>query len=181
MPELNITDDEAAMLAAVLVYVGGSPTNSPREHEWTLSKKLNDLGYSFTRGKAKKFHKLIQSGGGKYAGIVFEDYKDLFVPGYYRYAGLNADPHVSAHWYETDPGNSYVRVNVTPALDRQPGDELSEEDLVALPIGAKVRDRDLDTWTKAPNGYWYITDDGEYATASSGYVMGFDPIHLVSE
>lgn len=108
--------------------------------------------------------------------------KPKFAPGYFRYVGLNADPHVSAHWHETDPGSNYVRVNVTPVRDRQPGDELSEEDLAALPVGAKVRDSDADTWTKAPNGYWHISGDGSDASASSGYVhTSYHPIHLVSE
>ncbi len=181
MPELNITDDEASMLVAVLAYVGGSPTNSPREHERTLYKKLNDLGYSFTQGKAEEFHKMIQSTNeGKYAGMQFKDYPEPFEPGYFRRKGVNEGPPVSAHWWVYDPGHNYVRVNVTPVSDRKPGDELSREDLDALPVGAKVRDRDADTWTKATNGYWYIDDEEDYV--SSDYVhTNYYPVIFVSE
>lgn len=116
MPELNITEDEAAMLAAVLAYVGGSPTNSPREHERSLYRKLNDLGYSFTRGRAKEFHALIKGEGGKYAGMRFDDFPEPFVPGYYR---DNTDGEVLYHAEE--PNLRYwTRVKVT---DNETGDE----------------------------------------------------------
>lgn len=108
--------------------------------------------------------------------------KPTFEPGHFQYTGHNADSRVSAHWYDEDPGANYTRVNITPVSVRTPGDELSEQDLDELPVDAKVRDKDADTWTKAPNGYWYIFGDGSGANQSSGCVHeNYHPIHLVSE
>lgn len=120
MPELYITDDEASMLAAVLAYVAGSPTNSPREHERSLYKKLDSLGYKFTHGKAEEFHALIKGESGRYPGLVFEDYKEEFTPGYYRDF---TDGEVRLFDCEPDTGY-WTRVRV---LDAEDGTEYNPE------------------------------------------------------
>lgn len=67
---LELSQKEAEFLRTMLSAVGGSPTNSPREHEYAITEALRDAGVpSYEKTDAYK----LQSGQ-----IMFDDYTQPF-------------------------------------------------------------------------------------------------------
>jgi hypothetical protein len=119
---LSLSKDEAATLAAILAYVGGSPSRSPRGHADSISSALREAGYHFSHGRSAEIHKQIltfEHG----SGIQFDDDKPKFVPGYYKYVGQGSEPDSSLHHFGhvSDAGDlesfesNYQRYDIRPA------------------------------------------------------------------
>jgi hypothetical protein len=107
---LSLSKDEAATLAAILAYVGGSPSRSPRGHADSISSALRDAGHHFTSGRAADIHKQISTFEHG-SGIQFTDNKPEFVPGHYQ----NVNDDWLVEYFCQEPGENWNRVNVTPA------------------------------------------------------------------
>ena len=107
---LNLSEEEAATLAAILAYVGGDPTKSARRHASAVSRALQDAGHHFARGLAEEFHNRI----GAQLGITFENNPEPFKPGYFR---DRRDGEIA--WLNNELGDVWSRVTVLDENDNE--------------------------------------------------------------